>query len=206
MEAMSPNRVSSWAANEKERDARIRHAQRLVGLSVAAVRYFDLDYTVARQGIESTGPRLVTDATEWEAPTWRFEACHSVDYGVEIETTTGRVFSFTWDPPGRIEGLGLREEPLVGETLRPDAPIAIWNVGERSEWRDRLGMVVSSLTMHYRPWDDSGASWCPRVTITIGDTPIEFLLAECHANPPGLRPSADNVVVLFDASSLPEWI
>lgn len=203
--AMSPKRVPSWAPSEKERDERIRHAERLVGLTMSGVRYFDIDYEVLRSGITPAGPRVVTEPEEWASPSWRFEQCHSLDYGLEIETTSGRVFSITWDPPGTMEGVGLREEPLVGPAIVPDAAIAVWDVSERSEWQHHMGRVVSGLTMHYRPWGSSDAWWCPRISITIDGTPIDILLAECRAAPTGIAPSANDIVVLFDPTTLPPW-
>ncbi len=202
---MSLKRVPSWAPSEKERDERIRHAARLIGLSVRGVRYYDLDYEAMRSGIDTTGPRVVADSKEWASPSWRFEHCHSLDHGLEIETTSGRVFSITWDPPGPMEGVGLREEPLVGPAILPDAAIAVWDVSDRSEWQHYVGGVVSGLTMHYRPWGDPEAWWCPRISITIDGASIEILLAECRADPTGIAPSADNIVVLFGPTKLPVW-
>jgi hypothetical protein len=80
-----------------------------------------------------------------------------------------------------IEGIGLREEPLVGPAILAEAAIAVWDVSECSQWRHHIGHVVSGVTMHHEPWGDSDAWWCPRISITMDDTPIEILLGECRA-------------------------
>ncbi len=206
MRCVTRGRVSSWVSNETDRDERVRHAARLVGLSIAAVRYFDIDYGRSERGIEEAGPRSITDTAEWALPSWRFEGADSLDYGLELETAEGRVFSITWDPPGPIEGIGIREEPLLGNALRPDAEIAVWDVSEQGRWHDHLG-VVSAVTMHYEPWDDdSGAWWCDRITIHIGPSVVEILLAEVAPDTKAIAKSADSVVVLFNPAELPVWV
>lgn len=204
---MTSDRVTSWVSNERDRDNRLRHAERLVGLSISAVRYFDIDYGRFERGIEQAGPRSITDPAEWVAPSWRYEVADSLAYGLELETTAGRVFSITWDPPGPMEGIGIREEPLVGNALRPDGGIAVWDVSEQGRWQEHLGDAVSAVTMHYEPWDDDpGAWWCDRITILIGAKVVEILLAEVALATKRIARSANEVVVLFDPTELPEWV
>src|SRR6266545_4698022 len=57
------------------------------------------------------GLRHIVEAGEWRNPTWRYPGFDSVDFGLELETESGSVFSVTWAPPGMYEGIGLREQP-----------------------------------------------------------------------------------------------
>ena len=171
------------------------------------MRYFDIDYGRHERGIDEAGPRTITDAAEGASPTWRYPGAESVVYGLELETDGGRVFSITWDPPGPIEGIGIREEPLIGHALRPESAIAVWDVSEQSRWQEHLGDVVSAVTMHYEPWDDdSGAWWCDRITVLIGPSVVEILLAEVAFETKQIARSADEIVVLFNPTELPEWV
>ena len=43
-----------------------------------------------------------------DEPTWLYDGFDAIDYGLEIETDSGALFSLTWDPPGHHEGIGLR--------------------------------------------------------------------------------------------------
>jgi hypothetical protein len=194
----------SWVATGQERDERVEHARRLVGLRLQAVRYVDIDYFREDVAAGHAGPRPVT-AAEWRAPVWRCAGFDSVDYGVELQMQGGRVFSMTWDPPGMREGIGLRELPLLGTGVRADADVAIWDVSERSGWAGLLGADVTDVRLHYTPWDDhDGGFWCPRITIRLGGAAVELLLGQ--AGPDGqLEPAADNVAVLFDPARLPDW-
>jgi hypothetical protein len=61
--------------------------------------------------------------------------------------------------------------------------------------------------MHYAPWDDgSGAWWCDRITILIGASVVEILLAEVAFETKKIAKSADDVVVLFNPTELPVWV
>ena len=192
---MTTARATSWVSNEKDRDERLRHAERLVGLSISAVRYFDIDYGRFEREIKEPGPRVIADEAGWVSPSWRYDVADSFAFGLELETDGGRVFSVTWDPPGGIEGIGIREESLIGNTLLPGAKTAVWDVGERSRWHHHLGDPVSAVTMHYAPWDiDAGAWWCNRITILIGATVVELLLAEVAFETKRIAPSADEVL------------
>lgn len=201
---MSGGRPPSWAANEAERNQRIEHARRLAGLRLAAVRYFEADYE--RSNGDADEARFVTGSAEWDKPRWRFDEGDSLDYGLELETSGGRVFSITWDPPGTVEGIGIREEPMIGHALPTGRNIAVWDVSEDPRWQSLVGNVVSDVTMHYSPWDDSGAWWCDRITLLIGDVPVELLLAEFASATQEVVPSATNVAVLIQPSRLPGWM
>ena len=82
-------RVLSWVLTEREADERRQHAERLRGLRLEAVRYLDLDYNQLDRTSRPRGPRQIVDESEWTEPSWRYPACDSVDYGIELSTALG---------------------------------------------------------------------------------------------------------------------
>lgn len=134
---------------------------------------------------------------------WHSEAC--MEYGIELETESGAIFSLTWDPPGEREGIGLQRIPMLGSGVRRDADVAIWDVSGRSpSWKLMVGRRITSVDLHYIPWDaESGSLWCPHIKFRGGNSEVEVILADSEGG--GLAPSADNVAVLHPGKSLPAW-
>ncbi len=198
-------RVLSWVSNPTDLEERRQHARRLVGLRLTRVRYVDLDYHRHSVDPKHTGPRLIEARSEWQAPVWQHDACDCANHGVELETSAGRVFSATWDPPGSMEGIGLREEPLLGAAVRPSADVAVWDVTERSRWGAFVGKLVREVRLHYQPWEDPAGFMCPRITLDFGDGVVELLLGDVGKDGV-LSPSADNIAVLFSPPHLPPWL
>lgn len=194
----------SWVATLAEVEEAREHARRLIGLRLAQVRYVNLDYLVPDRPDGSHGARLVTSEDEWREPTWRYEFGDSVDYGVEFETTCGRLFTVTWDSPGWHEGIWLREVPLIGEAVAAEANVAVWNVSRAGRWDRFVGPEVGDVRLAYKPWAPDDGYWCSRITVSILDCGIELLLGEGQADQQ-LHPSADNIAVLFPPSRLPAW-
>jgi hypothetical protein len=127
-----------------------------------------------------------------------------MDYGLELMTDSGRIFSVTWDPPGDREGIGIDEAPLISSILRDDAEVAIWDVTHRSRWAELIDQEIVAVQPHYRPWDPKGGFWCSRITLRFRAVDVVLLLAQ--GSPDGkIPPSADNVVVLFPPVPLPSW-
>ncbi len=110
------------------------NTRRVIGSAIDRVRYIDIDYERDQRAAGLIGPRVIVDDDEWSEPTWQFPDCDSIDFGLELETRDGRLFSVTWDPPGLREGIGLREEPLLGTGVRVDGATAIWDVTNTSGW------------------------------------------------------------------------
>jgi hypothetical protein len=194
----------SWVAGLDEVQERRQHARRLAGLQLAAVRYCEIDYTMPDRQEGQQGPRSVVDETEWRKPSFRYDFGDSTDYGVELETACGRVFTVSWDSPGRHEGLWLRELPLVGEAVLAEANTAIWDVSRAGRWDRFIGHKISDVWLHYRPWAPNDGYWCTRVTISIRGSDIQLLGGQAEAGQT-LAPSADNVAVIFPPRRLPEW-
>jgi len=121
-----------------------------------------------------------------------------VDFGLELETESGSVFSVTWDPPGMYEGIGLREQPLLGTGVRADAAVAVWDVTGRSGWAALRGAEILDVRPNYQPWDEHvGSYWCPRITVAFPSATVDLLLGDAGPNQQ-LVPSADNIAIAFD--------
>lgn len=199
-------RPDSWAATEQDVAERRARARRLEGARLAAVRYVTIDYRreELHPSLHGAGPRLIEDHDEWKQPTWKFDGFDSMDYGFDLSTDDGRVFSVTWDPPGWHEGISLREEPLLGVSVRSEADVAIWDVSRDSGWAPLVGARITRVELRYRPWSDAeGGFWCPQISIAVEDVAIEVIMAD--ADQGRLAPSADNVAVLFSPTVLPAW-
>lgn len=145
------DRVWSWAASKAEADARRQEALFLVGQRLTAVRYFTLDYRrfELRPDLVDRGPRLVEADSEWDVPTWSYNGFDAMDYGLEVTTDSGTVFSLTWDPPGECEGIGLQPEPMLGSAVRSDADVAIWDVTHRAaSWVPVIHRRITGIDLH----------------------------------------------------------
>jgi hypothetical protein len=204
-DALEDDYVGSWVGTPAERDERVRHARRLVGLRLAAVTYFDIDYRRFEVASDGDHPRVITDEADWHEPVWRCPGFDAVDYGVELQMAGGRLFSVSWDPPGDREGIGLREMSASAAGLLGDN-VAIWEVGRRGAWEHLIGAEITDVVPHYLPWTGRPAGfWCPRITIRFGATNVELLLG--GEGPDGtLAPSADTVAVVFAPDELPAWV
>ena len=197
----------SWAESQADADAYQGEARGLVGETIEAVRYLNIDYFMEHFRHGEVGPRRIVADQEWDQPTWRHPACDTVDFAVEIDTRSGRHFTIGWESPGAREGLGLRELLAIGNAFREDTEVAIWDVTRQSEWRDLVGNVVSAVVLHYERWNDDRALWCPWITVEIDGKRVEFLLAEGQADKPDSpQPSANNVAVVFGPAALPGWL
>lgn len=134
-------------------------------------------------------------------PHWRHPAFHSVDFAVELRTAAGPIFTVSWESPGEIEGLGLREGPAVGMAISDDALAAVWDVSPTAPWQRVIGGRVNSVQLLYQPWDGRGPLWCRRIEMNVHDHTVIFLLAEGSSDSDSLVPSANNIAVRFDHSS-----
>ena len=203
---MSKARTSwSWAESPDEASAYQAEARKLVGQIIARVRYSNIDYLADQYRHGVAGPRSIESEAEWNAATWRHPACDTVDFAVELETRSRRYFTVSWDSPGAVEGIGLRELGALGNAFAEDEPVALWDVTERSGWSELAGKPVTDVVLHYEPWGEiSGARWCSWITVRIDGTSVQFLLAEGQADSPDApTPSVDNVAVVFDSGALP---
>jgi hypothetical protein len=190
-----------------EAEARRLEARALVGERIQGIRYFTLDYRRHELHPEliGDGPRLVHAESEWDEPTWLFEAFDAIDYGLEIVTDAGRIFSLTWDRPGLHEGIGLQCTPMLGSAVGRDADVAIWDVGVRAvSWKRMVGTRITGVELHYRPWEEEqGSLWCPHITFHADGGDVEVVMAD--SNDGLLVPSANNVAVLHPGQSVPTF-
>jgi hypothetical protein len=200
-------RVWSWAATDDDVAERRAHVEGLVGHRVRAVRYYTLDYLRWELHPELTGAgaRLVADESEWEHPTWQFDGFDAFDYGFELLTESGSAWSLTWDPPGNQEGIGLRNQPMLGSAVTPEADVAVWDVSRTATWVPFLREPVEAVELHYAAWGVEGSgSWCPHISLHSRGTQLEVILGDSDRG--SLVPSADNVAVLWPSTPLPDWL
>ena len=187
----------SFAESAAEVDLRRERARTLVGSRVGRIRYFTLDYARLASGSEAPGPRIFQKDEEWRDPPWKRPGFDTLDWGLELETDNGLIYSVTWDPPGMREGIGISRAPLIGTALTDDASAAIWDVTERSRWTSVVGQPVDNVTMHYLPWDQHGSFWCTRVTLDVsGMNPLSSC-GRSKTDDPTIHRSADDVAVIF---------
>lgn len=195
---MPDSRLWSTVASPQEQLEREEHARRLLGASIRRVRYFDLDYWRHRWDPSAEGPRHIAAAEEWVDPAWACDGFDSVGFGIELATDDGRLFSVTWDSPGPAgEGVGIREQELVGSALKIGADVAVWDVTHHGGWGAVVGEKVSDVVLHYEKWADPDARWCPRMTIHFGDRRAQISLGDVDENG-RLGPSSDNLAVVFE--------
>ncbi len=194
----------SWAAAKGEADERREHARELVGLRLSAVKYALIDYGQPDRPPGSRGQRMITSKTELAAPIWRCETFDWTDYGVEFATTSGRVFTVSWDSPGWHEGIWIRELRARGSAYHEHADVAAWDVSGAGRWDRYIGAVFTDVVMHYRPWAPDDGYWCSRITLHIAGSPVQLLLGEGDGGQQ-LVPAADSIAVLFPPTRLPEW-
>ncbi|HEY5271873.1 MAG TPA: hypothetical protein VIJ34_01425 [Acidimicrobiales bacterium] len=194
------DREWSWAASADAVQEHQSHARRLVGSRIIGITYIDLDYTGFNHEDRTYGPRPVVDELEWAEANWAMPMCDSVDFGIEFRSDNGQVWSVAWDPPGAIEGIGLREGTLLGVGGAADFNSALWDVTRRSRWTPLLDETVTDVELHYKPWGPT-SFWCPWITLSLGDRSIDLLLAQGLREQPYLEPSPDNIVVVFPSEA-----
>ncbi|WP_224026259.1 hypothetical protein [Arthrobacter sp. NicSoilC5] len=156
-----------------------------------------IDYERAERfpKLEGIGPRNVMGKAEWLSPPWSCPDFDSVDYGVEIALTDGRVASLTWDPPGAIEGIGLSAVPLIGTGVASDADDAVWDVTGHGRWHQVRDQLISDVELRYEPWGEGGGFWCPQIQIRFAASTITFELGDSAPDCQAI-PSSDNILVL----------
>jgi hypothetical protein len=187
--------------------AQAEQAAALVGQSIVSVQYVTIDYFREERAPRTEGPRTVTEASEWAEPTWQTPACDSVDYGVELHLNNERVFSITWESPGPLlEGLRLLDSGVIGEGVLAGAATAIWDVS-RAGWSEVRGRPISGVRLHHALWDPrTSQQWLPRLTIHVGGDVVDVFLGEGAPGDHEVRPSADNLAILFNPAVLPTWL
>lgn len=172
----------------------------MIGQRIVRVDYVDIDYRGWELGHrDQSSRRRIIDAAEWTEPTWDAGTFHHLDFGIEMITDRGESWAITWDSPASDgESLRLQRTP-VSEAG------AVWDVTEWEPWRSCISSPLSEVTLRYHPWADEAQSfWCSRISMFFSDNCVEVLLGD-RDQAAALTASADNVAVLLDPTSLPEW-
>lgn len=191
----------SWAATEDLVSERREHARQLVGQCLASVTYVMIDYDRPDDFDVAQGPRLIADVTELAAPTWRYTALDSIDYGIELTAASGDVYTVSWDSPGRHTGIWIRKLPALGNACSDDASVALWDVSTVGRWDGFLGRAISDVALQYTPETDDGY-WCDRIDLGINGYIVHLLLGDVSPDQQ-LIPSGDNIVVAFPPTEVP---
>jgi hypothetical protein len=173
----------------------------LVSAELVTVRYLTLDYTRFAVAADHSGPRAIADETEWTAPHWTHPIGDGVDFGVELDLSSGRTLSIAWEPPGSHESLEVFPGRLIGSLLDDEPDVAVWDVTARSRWTDLVGRTITAIDPHYIPWAPNDGYWCTRVALHFGAAAVVLLLRAFTENG-DLTPSANNIAVLFSADYL----
>ena len=140
-----------------------------------------------------------------DRPTWRYHGFDTVDFGVELATLDGEIWSLTWDPPGVHEGIGIRKKPLIGPVVAANGPIAVWDATLTSLWSPMVQTSIAAVELHYIPSDPPSPGFsCPRISFVTHDARLEVVMADTDQG--RLVPAADNVAILAPETSLPLWL
>lgn len=193
-----------WLSSESEVQSLRDDISAFVGDTLVAVRYLTLDYARWEVARDHRGPRPLTTRSDWQDEGIAHPGGDTLDFGVELDLHSGRTLAVSWETPGHHESLAIFGGQLIGSTLEHNPDIAICDVGTTSRWRPLVGKAMTAIDLHYIPWAPHEGFWCTRVRIDFGSTNVVLLLGELTMGGE-LVPSADNVAVLFEPASLPEW-
>jgi hypothetical protein len=199
MESEESNR--GWASTKQALAERRAAARQWTGERVVQVRYVDLDYNGWHLGYrDQASRRVITDAAEWEEPTWDGGTFHFIDYGIEFVTEEDRTWSITWDTRGGTENLCVRTGVAASAG-------AVWDVTSREPWKSCTRFPLGDLVLRYHPWVDRHASgfWCSRASLVFGSRTVEALLGDQTPGSAELCPASENIAVLLDPIALPSW-
>jgi hypothetical protein len=206
MESARRDRTQGWVATASQMSQCQAVAAMLVGKTIAAVRYVNIDYVGGNDPslydlpVELRAPRVITSSAEWAAPTWSREGFHAVDYGVEVQLADGDVVHVSWDPPGWTEGLRVIWAPLVGESVTYAGAPAVWDVSQQTPWSAMVGHEVTAFTLEYDLWAGEGDGfWCWRSKLSTAGGAVELILGDADSDGT-LGPSSDCIAVVFPAS------
>lgn len=193
-----------WLSSEREVQSLRDEISAFVGDTLVAVRYFTLDYARWDVAPDLRGPRALTTQTDWQDEGIAYPQGDTLVFGVELDLNSGRTLAVTWQLPGHHESLEILGERLIASTLDHNPDVAVCDVGTTSRWRPLVGKAIAAIYLHYIPWAPHEGFWCTRVHIDFGSTNVVLLLGELTIAGE-LVPSADNIAVLFDPVTLPEW-
>ncbi|MDP1849049.1 MAG: hypothetical protein Q8K79_14750 [Solirubrobacteraceae bacterium] len=165
-----------------------------------SVRYFDIDYRRlqnATDGEVLRGGRLVTASDEWSNPPWLWPDFDALDYGLELDTSTGKTLSVIWEQAGVNDGITMRQKSLRPGRLVADGAFAIWDATERSRWTPLIAQKVTAVQLLWHRMESSADLCCDGVTIDFGSDALHLTLGDADGHGKSVG-SSDNVAVLSE--------
>jgi hypothetical protein len=160
----------------REFEARVRE---IVGERVAGVQYRELDFGDGE-------------------PHWANRDFDSVDFGIELRTESGELFSIKWEGTsflGLIFYKGSLDSELVGGRE------GIWDVTQTSRWRDNVGRSITKSHVYWGHGETPDGVYVPApdcisLEFDSGDT-VHIQYGEYSEDTRSLE-LGDNVTVFFD--------
>ena len=141
-----PADVRPWASPGPERERRERHAELLVGDTIAAATYFG--------------------TPSWP---WRYSGFDSVSHGVELATRSGRTFSSTWAIDRAHVGLSFRCEAMRPRWMSGYTHLRVWEP-EPGGWAALMTQPIDEVVLH---WWECG---CHAATLRAAEHTVHVVL------------------------------
>jgi hypothetical protein len=155
-----------------------QQARRLCGERIVRVRYSEIDYGDGKPG-------------------WRHHFGDVLDFGLELETSTGRIFHVIWDGRFFAYGLSLQE----GDLAKHVTSAAVWDVTEESRWAQVINQAVRDVAVYWSEVETDASVTCyPQDIALIFESGARVILSasqylEDTDQPFGM---SDEVTVIFD--------
>ncbi|MDB2685907.1 hypothetical protein N9Y42_01740 [Mariniblastus sp.] len=168
-------------------------AQDLVGLNIAGVTYFEIQY-----------------ATEERCYLHQSRIGHFLDFGLELRMSDGQFRSFLWDHTFYQYGIGIfpHQAKLEVDTYHQ------WTVGGTSEWASFIGSTIEAVQVYWSWVSESVADEEAFCTCYPQDMKLSFsngrhiyISASQHMDSSDtLFGMSDEILVVFDESVATKYL
>lgn len=170
-------------ANFLQRKAAFEEAATaLIGQQIMSVRYYQLKSDI-------------------ELPRWNFASSqfHVLDFGVEFELSSGKLFSLTWGSEFYPYGLSIGSDSLKKQIIDP----AIWDVSHDASWSLITNSQVESVNVYWAWWasqrhDEVRHHYPQDIEICFDRNCSIFVGAYVYMSDGTLFPSGDELIIFFD--------
>lgn len=175
--------MDSDADFQREKAAFEEAARALIGQQIIAIHYYEL------QG-EGAPPR-------WNAVSNQF---HILDFGLEFNMASGKLFSFIWNRFGLYYGLSISGTSLEKELTNP----AIWDVSHDPSWSLFTHRQIQNVTVYWGWWQTAQENrdkryYYPQDIQILFDHNRSIVIGVYGYMPDKtLFPSADELIIFLD--------